>query len=247
MTTEQWRQRIKKIEGSGHELVLETIDKVIKEHGTCCEKVCDTISAWFAKYATDGKISYAEAVRLNRMLELVDCIDDELETTTDEEDHHIELLVAALLALYSKKLDTELTVDTFQTQWTMDGIWYSNNLKDNKIMLLFYIRNDLKQAFARGDKLTDILAQVRKRFRTSANSLGSLIQTLSTDYESDVMRTWLAAMGHSKYIWITIQDGRQCDDCDAMDGLIFDVRDYERGVTAPSLHRRCRCQIAPAD
>lgn len=247
MTTSQWRKRIKKIEGSGHELVLETIDKVTIEHGICCEKVCDTIAAWFAKYATDGKISYAEAVRLNRMLELVDCIDDELETTTEEEDHYFELLVVALLALYSKRLDTELTIDDFQTQWMADGIWYSDNLKDNKIMLLFYIRNDLKQAFARGDKLSDILTQVRKRFKTSTNSLASLIQTLSTDYESAVMKTWLVATGHSKYVWITIQDGRQCDDCDAMDGLIFDVRDYERGVTAPSLHRRCRCQIAPAD
>lgn len=247
MTTEQWRSRIKKLEGSGHNFVLKTIETVTKEHGNCCEKVCDAIAAWFARYAIDGKVTYVEAVRLNRMLELIDCIEDELETTTEEEDNHIELLVAALFGLYSKKLGTEITVDTFQTQWAMEGIWYSDNLKDNKIMLLFYIRNDLKQAFARGDKLTEILTQVRKRFRTSASSLGSLIQTLSTDYESDILKHWLIATGHSKYVWITIQDGRQCDDCDAMDGLIFNVRDYERGVTAPSLHRRCRCQIAPAD
>lgn len=247
MTTSQWRKRITKIEGSGHNLVLETIDKVTKEHGTCCEKVCDIISAWFAKYATDGRVSYTEAVRLNRMLELVDCIDDELEITTEEEDQEFELLVLALLVLYSKKLDTELTIDAFQMQWMMDGIWYSDNLKDNKTMLLFYIRNDLKQAFARGDKLSDILAQVRKRFRTSTSSLTSLIQTRCTDYESDVMKNWLVATGHSKYVWITINDGKQCDDCDAMDGLIFDIKDYERGVTAPTLHRHCRCQIAPAD
>lgn len=247
MTTSQWRKRIVKLEGSGHDLVLETIEKCEIEHGKCCEKVCDAISAWFAKYATDGKVTYAEAVRLNRMLELVDCIDDELETTTDEEDHYIELLVAAVLALYSKKLDRELTVDMFMTQWMMDDIWYSNNLMDNKTMLLFYIRNDLKQAFARGDKLTDILAQVRRRFRTSTTSLASLIQTRCTDYEADIMKDWLVATGHSKYVWITINDGKQCDDCDGMDGLIFDVKDYERGVTAPTLHRHCRCQIAPAD
>lgn len=247
MSISQWRKRIEKLEGSGHELVLETIEKVVKEHGNCCENVCDAISAWFGKYATDGKVTYNEAVRLNRMLELIDCIDNELEVATEEEDNHIALLVASLLGLYSNKLGTELTLDTFKTQWILDGIWYSNNLKENKTMLLFYIRNDIKQALARGDKLPEILNQVRKRFKTSATSLGSLIQTLSTDYESDILKNWLIATGHSKYVWITIQDGRQCDDCDSMDGLIFDVRDYERGVTAPSLHRRCRCQIAPAD
>lgn len=247
MTTEQWRDRIKKLEGSGHKHVLKTIEKVVKEHGNCCEKVCDAISAWFAKYAIDGKVSYAEAVRLNRMLELIDCIDEDLETATEEEDNYIALLVAALFGLYSKKLDTEITLETFQTQWMTDGIWYSDNLKNNRIMLLFYITNDIKLALIRGGKLTDILDRVRKRFRTSSTSLESLIQTRCTDYESDILKHWLTATGHSKYVWITIQDGRQCDDCDAMDGLIFNVRDYERGVTAPSLHRRCRCQIAPAD
>ena len=247
MTAEQWRDRIKKLEGNGHKHVLKTIEKVVKEHGNCCEKVCDAISAWFSKYATDGKVSYVEAVRLNRMLELIDCIEEDLETATEEEDNYIALLVAALFGLYSKKLDTEIDLETFRTQWMTDGIWYSDNLKDNRIMLLFYITNDIKLALARGGKLIDILNQVRKRFRTSATSLESLIQTRCTDYESDILKHWLAATGHSKYVWITIQDGRQCDDCDAMDGLIFNIKDYERGVTAPTLHRRCRCQIAPAD
>lgn len=247
MSISEWRKRIKKLEGSGHSLVLKTIEKVVKEHGECCEKVCDAISAWFAKYATDGRVSYVEAVRLNRMLELIDCINDDLEVATEEEDNHIALLVASLLGLYSTKLGIDLTLDTFKTQWVTDEIWYPDNLKDNKLLLLFYIRNDLKQAIARGDTLPDILAQIRKRFKSSASGLQSLIQTRCTDYESDFLKYWLILTGHSKYVWITIQDGRQCDDCDAMDGLIFNVRDYERGVTAPSLHRRCRCQIAPAD
>lgn len=247
MSISQWRKRIEKLEGNGHELVLETIEKVVREHGTCCEKVCDAISAWFGKYATDGRVSYHEAVRLNRMLELIDCINADLEVATENEDNHIAILVASLLGLYSTKLGIDLTLDTLKAQWIMDGIWYSDNLKENKTLLLFYIRNDLKQAMARGDKLPEILTQVRKRFKNSATGLESLVQTRCTDYESDILKNWLVATGHSKYVWITIQDGRQCDDCDSMDGLIFDVRDYERGVTAPSLHRRCRCQIAPAD
>lgn len=247
MTISQWRKRIKKLEGSGHKLVLETIEKVKKEHGNCCEKVCDDIAAWFAKYATDGKVSYIEAVRLNRMLELIDCINTDLDVATEKEDDHIGLLVSSIIGLYSKKLDMEFVLDTFKTQWIVDGIWYSDNIKENKTMLLFYIKNDIKQALARGDKLPEILTQVRKRFKTSTTSMGSLIQTLCTDYESDILKNWLIATGHSKYVWITIQDGKQCDDCDVMDGLIFNVRDYERGVTAPALHRHCRCQIAPAD
>lgn len=247
MNISRWRKRIEKLEGNGHELVLETIEKCEKEHGNCCENVCDTISAWYAKYAKDGKVTYVEAVRLNRMLELLDCIDDELRVVTEEEDNLIAILVASLLGLYSTRLNVDFELDTFRTQWVSEGIWYSDTLINNRTLLLAYLASDLKQRLARGDTLPEILAAVRKRFKTSGSSLTALIQTLATDYESDILRHWITMTGYTKYVWITIQDGRQCDDCDAMDGLIFDVRDYERGVTAPSLHRRCRCQIAPAD
>jgi SPP1 gp7 family putative phage head morphogenesis protein len=179
------------------------------------------------------------------MLELIDCIDDDLEETTEKEDNYFLLLLGALLGLYSKRLDTEVDFNAYKTKWMTDGIWYKDDLTNYKTTLLFYIRNDLKQALARGDKLPEILTQVRKRFRNSVTGLESLISTRCTDYESDILRDWIVATGHSKYVWITIQDGKQCDDCDAMDGLIFHIKDYERGVTAPTLHRRCRCQIAP--
>lgn len=245
MTTSEWRKRIKKLEGSGHKLLLETLEKCEKEHGKCCEKVCDAIAAWFAKYATDGKVSYVEAVRLNRMLELIDCVDDELEETTEEENNYFLLLLGALFGLYSKRLDFEVDLETYKVKWIENGIWYDTDLRNLKTTLLFYIRNDIKQSLARGDNLNEILTQIRKRFKNSYTGLESLFQTRSTDYESDIIKDWIVATGHSKYVWVTIQDGRQCDDCDAMDGLIFHVKDYERGVTAPTLHRRCRCQIVP--
>lgn len=245
MTTSEWRKRIKKLEGSGHKLLLETLKKCETEHGKCCEKVCDTIAAWYAKYATDGKVTYIEAVRLNRMLELIDCVEDELEETIEEENDYLLLLLASLFGLYSKRLNFNVDLETYKVKWIADGIWLDNDLRNLKTTLLFYIQTTIKQALARGDNLNDILAQIRKRFKSSYKGLESLLQTKLTDYEADIIKDWIVAAGHSKYVWVTIQDGRQCDECDAMDGLIFHVKDYERGVTAPALHRRCRCQIVP--
>ena len=246
MTTDDWRKKIKKLEGKGNKLVLEAIDKATREHGRCCENVLDTISLWYTKYATDGKITYSEALKLNRMLELVEDIKYDLDDSTEKEKAHLDVLLAALLALYSKDLDFSLSLNIFEQPWASDGILYPERLRDNKVLLLAYLQTDLKRAFARGDSLVQILAQVKKRFKTSTNSLSSQFESEATNYEGMMIRDWLVATGRDKYQWITILDGKQCEECNTMNGLIFYVKDFEPGVTAPQLHRHCRCQIGPA-
>lgn len=246
MTTSEWRKKIKKLEGKGNKLVLEAIDKAEKEHGKCCENVSDTISLWYTKYATDGKVTYTEAVRLNRMLELIEDIEYELDESTKEEEKHLDVLLAALLALYSKDLDYSLSLDIFRKPWASDGILYSERLWGNKALLLAYIQVDLKRAVARGDSLEQILAQVSKRFKTSTNSIGRMIRTEATAGESNMLKDWMLANGYSKYQWVTILDDRTCDVCESMNGLIFRLEDFEIGVTAPPSHPSCRCQICPA-
>ena len=246
MTTEQWRKRIKKLEGEGHELVLEAIEKCEKEHGICCQNMIDTISRWYVKYAKDGKLNYLEAQRLGRMLELIDDIVYDLDDSTEEEENHLDILLAALLAMYGKEFDVSFSLDLLKVAWADDGILYSDRIWNNKNQLLAYIHKDLKQAFARGDSLADILKQMEKRFKTSTNVLKRLIQTEATAYEAAMMKDYLDKMGISKYRWITIQDGKQCEDCDTMNGLVFNTQAFERGVTAPPLHAHCRCQIVPA-
>ena len=246
MTTDDWRKKIKKLEGKGNKLVLEAIDKATREHGRCCENVLDTISLWYTKYATDGKITYSEALKLNRMLELVEDIKYDLDESTKKEKAHLDVLLAALLALYSKDLEFSISLNIFEQPWAADGILYPERLRNNKVLLLAYLQTDLKRAFARGDSLVQILAQVKKRFKTSTNSLSSQFESESTNYEGMMIRDWLVATGRDKYQWITILDGKQCEECNTMNGLIFYVKDFEPGVTAPQLHRHCRCQIGPA-
>ena len=246
MTTDDWRKKIKKLEGKGNKLVLEAIDKATREHGRCCENVLDTISLWYTKYATDGKITYSEALKLNRMLELVEDIKYDLDESTKKEKAHLDVLLAALLALYSKDLEFSISLSIFEQPWAADGILYPERLRNNKVLLLAYLQTDLKRAFARGDSLVQILAQVKKRFKTSTNSLSSQFESESTNYEGMMIRDWLVATGLDKYQSITILDGKQCEECNTMNGLIFYVKDFEPGVTAPQLHRHCRCQIGPA-
>lgn len=247
MTLSDWLKKIKKLEGKGHELVLEAIEKAVEEHGKCCENVVDTISLWYTKYGTDGKITTAEVQRLNRMLELMEDIEYDLDQTTEEESYYLDVLLAALLALYAKDLDTSFSLELLKSVWAEDGIHYSDRIWNNKNKLLFYIRRDLKRAFARGDSLEDIIKQMRKRFNTSANAIKALVESEATAYEAEMMLEYMKSHGISHYYWLTIKDGKQCDECDMMDGLIFSVTEFERGVTAPPLHTHCRCQIVPAD
>ena len=243
----QDKKKIKKLEGKGHDLVLEAIEKAIREHGKCCENVIDTISLWYTKYGKDGRITSSEARRLNRMFELMEDIEYDLDQTTEEEKNHLDVLLAAILALYAKDLNMVFSLDLLKQVWAEDGIHYSDRIWDNKAKLMFYIRRDLKQAFARGDSLDEIAKQIRKRFKSSNNGLRNLFDSNVTSYEAIIMLEVAKSLAKSKYRWVTIKDGKQCDECDMMDGLIFNVSEFEVGVTAPQLHNHCRCQIIPTD
>lgn len=52
-------------------------------------------------------------------------------------------------------------------------------------------------------------------------------------------------MGVEKYEVVATLDLRTSDICRKLDGKVFDVKDYERGVTAPPFHVYCRSTTVP--
>ena len=55
----------------------------------------------------------------------------------------------------------------------------------------------------------------------------------------------IRACGSNKYAVLGASDSRACVQCSGMDGKVFDVKDFELGVTAPPFCDNCRCTITP--
>lgn len=51
----------------------------------------------------------------------------------------------------------------------------------------------------------------------------------------------------SKYRFVTELDGRVCEVCNALDGMVFTVAERAEGVNAPLMHFRCRCTDYPVE
>ncbi len=52
-------------------------------------------------------------------------------------------------------------------------------------------------------------------------------------------------LGVEKYEIVATLDSRTSEICQEKDGMIFDMKDYEPGVTAPPFHVNCRSTTAP--
>ena len=52
-------------------------------------------------------------------------------------------------------------------------------------------------------------------------------------------------MGVEKYQLVATLDLRTTEICISLDGKVFFVKDYERGVTAPPFHINCRTTTVP--
>ena len=55
----------------------------------------------------------------------------------------------------------------------------------------------------------------------------------------------IRACGGTKYTVFGVPDNRTCIQCHEMNGKVFDVKDFELGVTAPPFCNNCRCVITP--
>jgi SPP1 gp7 family putative phage head morphogenesis protein len=52
----------------------------------------------------------------------------------------------------------------------------------------------------------------------------------------------LTKNGYDEFVFISLESG--CEDCKAMDGKHFKVKDMLVGENAPPIHPHCRCSIA---
>lgn len=84
---------------------------------------------------------------------------------------------------------------------------------------------------------------INKGFETIAKNQKTFIKTLGNEHLNLAILTALAIEQIDFYNWVTILDGKECDICNALDGLIINVK--EKNAKLPPEHINCRCIITP--
>lgn len=144
-----------------------------------------------------------------------------------------------------EKLNPELLESLVYKPWTKDNTNWSKRIWGNDGKLVNTLHTNLTQNIITGKPLKDIIDTIEERFNVERNIATRLIMTESAAYHSRAKERCMKDLGCEKYEVIATLDDRTSSICRSMDGKIFNMKDYQVGVTASPFHSNCRSVTAP--
>lgn len=145
-----------------------------------------------------------------------------------------------LVRLDPKKIDTLI-----RKSWAQDGSNFSDRIWSNKEKLVNKLHTELSQSMIRGSDPKKAIRNLAQVMDVSRNQAGCLIMTESAAIASTAQKDCFKELGVEQYEILVTLDTRTSEICRDMDGKVFDMKDYEVGVTAPPFHPRCRTTTVP--
>jgi phage head morphogenesis protein, SPP1 gp7 family len=142
-------------------------------------------------------------------------------------------------------LNDKLVNTVIKKPWAPDGKNFSDRIWEDKDKLINTLHTEMTQAFIRGDSLEKLADKIAEKMKVSKANASRLVYTESAAYSSRARLKSYQDLGVEKYEIVATLDNRTSDICQEMDGKVFDLKDYEVGVTANPFHVRCRTTTAP--
>lgn len=143
-------------------------------------------------------------------------------------------------------IDTKTIGKALAKPWAADGKTFSDRIwGEDRTKLLHSLETTLTTGIITGEDPGRIAAKMQKTMGVSQSAARRLVLTEGAAFSAMARQDCYAELGVGKYEFLATLDAKTCGICAAMDGQVFDLADYEIGVTAPPLHPNDRCTTVP--
>lgn len=129
--------------------------------------------------------------------------------------------------------------------WAPDGKNFSDRVWQNKVKLVSEIHTELTRMCITGASPDQAIKNIAKKMNTSRYNAGRLVMTEAAYFSSVAEKDSFSDLGVEQYEILATLDSHTSAICQEMDGKVFDMKDYEAGVTAPPFHVWCRSTTVP--
>lgn len=147
---------------------------------------------------------------------------------------------------FTVKIDTNRVEKLLVSPWTADGLNFSERIwGKHRPELVSFLERELTQSIIRGENPQKLIDNVSKKFNVSKRQAGNLVMTESAFFASASNQDCLNGLNVKEYQNIATLDFKTSEICQSMDGTVFNMSEYEIGVTAPPFHPRCRTVASP--
>ena len=129
--------------------------------------------------------------------------------------------------------------------WTTDKMTFSDRIWKSKAQLIDSLHKELTQMCVLGKAPDQTISAIAKRMNVSKGQAGRLVMTEAAYFGSVAQKDCFNDLDVEKYEVVATLDSRTSEMCQEMDGKVFEMSDFEAGVTAPPFHVWCRSCTAP--
>lgn len=129
--------------------------------------------------------------------------------------------------------------------WAVDGTNFSTRLWTQQTKLVNQLSQALTQACVRGEGYTETIEYLAQAMNTSKSNAGRLVVTESAYFASRAQNSCFEELGAEQYEIIATLDNITDPECQDLDGQVYDMSEFQVGITAPPFHPNCRCTTAP--
>lgn len=129
--------------------------------------------------------------------------------------------------------------------WATDKKNFSDRIWNNRSNLINEVHTQLTQNVMLGKSPDESIKSIVKKFNTSKHNAGRLVMTESAYFSSQSQKDAFTDLDVEKFEIVATLDSLTSEICQQMDGQIFDMKDFEPGVTAPPFHPWCRTTTVP--
>lgn len=144
-----------------------------------------------------------------------------------------------------QKVDTAKIDKLLSKSWTSEGFTISEKIWKHKDQTLQTLQTELIHALMRGEAPQSLIKTISDKMGVSKRNAGRLVMTESAWVSSEATKDSYKDLGVERYEILATLDTRTSDICQDMDGRVFDMTDYQSGVTAPPFHPYCRSTTVP--
>lgn len=143
-------------------------------------------------------------------------------------------------------LSKDIVEELIKDPWTSDKVNFSGRIWGRGDKINSILQKELTHLLIRGDSPDKLMRKITNTFNTSYSNARRLISTESSAIQTRARIKSFKVMSSPKYEILATLDLKTSQICQDMDGKIFDMKDYQVGVTAPPFHPNCRSVIIPS-
>lgn len=144
------------------------------------------------------------------------------------------------------KIDDNYVHKVLAKPWAPDKYNFSERIWQSKTTLINTVHQIVSQNVLTGADPRKAIDAIAAKMKTSKYNAGRLVMTEEAYFSSLATGDCFRELDVEKYEILATLDNRTSDICQSMDGKIFDMKDYQAGVTAPPFHVFCRSTTVPA-